>query len=100
MFLLINFNVLWILFIILFFICGMFGLFNLNCKFWNEKKKKYLDFYLFSKGWLGEGEMKRRRLMGKRYILGGENVLGGFYWFLFLKCMWYIFVYFYFIILK
>lgn len=70
----INSNVLWILLIILSLTCGMFGSFNLNCKSRNEKKKKkHSDFHLPSRGWLGEGEMKRRRLMGKRYTLGGRK---------------------------
>lgn len=51
----------------------MFGSFNLNCKSRNEKKKKHSDFHLPSRGWLGEGEMKRRRLMGKKYTLGGRK---------------------------
>lgn len=81
----INSYMLWILLIILSLTCGMFGSFNLNCKSRNEKKRRNIQTSILpSRRWLGDGEIKRR-LMGKRYTLGGENAPGGLYWFLPLK---------------
>lgn len=50
-----------------------------------KKRRNIQTSILPSRRWLGDGEMKRRRLMGKRYTLGGENAPGGLYWFLPLK---------------